>query len=167
MAKSTNYSSGAVSGMTGVSAQSLYRYVREFPEFFTERVRSHKRGRRWEDDDVLVVLSLQNLFTKRLGKQAILEELRSGWRLDVGGEASPEMRQRLSEIYEVAQLYREEARADRTASHELGIRLARLIKRNHDDHSLLLDLQKAIENQQREINRMNSQRKSFINLGHL
>jgi hypothetical protein len=163
MSKTIVYTTGQVSGMTGISFMTLYRYVKLFSEFFSPEVQKHTRGRRWLENDITLVISIQSLFDRRAGEEAIREALREGWRLDTQPMSSPEVIQALSTLYEVCQVYREEAKRDREAARTLTLKLTHLYKHNRDDHDLLVNLQKAIQNQAAEIARLNSQRKAFIN----
>jgi len=165
MSKNPTYTTGQVSGMTGLAFMTLYRYVKLFGEFFGPNVQKHIRGRRWSDDDVTIALSIQALFNRRTGEDGIRQALRDGYKLDQSPEGNPLVQEAFSMLYETCQLYREEAKKDRAAAHELTIKLAQLYKHNRDDPELLLNLQKSIQNHSVEITRLNTSKKAFINFG--
>ena len=71
---------GQISGITMVGFMSLYRYVRDFPEFFNPSARQHKRGRRWTVADLEMVQGIRYLYHERKGKDKIRQMLKDGWR---------------------------------------------------------------------------------------
>jgi len=71
---------GQISGLTMVGYMSLYRYVRDFPEFFSPPARQHKRGRRWTVADLELVQGIRYLYHERKGKNNIRQMLKDGWR---------------------------------------------------------------------------------------
>jgi hypothetical protein len=166
MGKNLTYTTGQVSGISDLANMTLYRYVKLFGEFFSPGVNQRTRGRRWSEDDITLALTIRSLFDRREGEKAIRETLKAGWRLDTQPMASPEVQQALSTLYEVCQVFREEAKRDREAAHNLTISLGQLYKKAKDDHDLLLNLQKAILNQAQEITRLSTSKKAFINFGH-
>jgi len=159
------YTTGQVSGMTGITFMSLYRYVKVFNEFFSPQVQKHVRGRRWLDMDVMLAISIQSLFNRRTGEEGIREALKDGWRLDLAPDKNPEVMEGWSSLFETCLVYQEEAKKDRQAAHDLTLKLTQLAKHTRDDHDLLLDLQKAILNQAKEINELYTRKTSFINFG--
>jgi hypothetical protein len=163
MSKNLTYTTGQVSGITDLANMTLYRYVKLFGEFFSQGVTQHTRGRHWSEDDIMLAMSIRSLFDRRAGEEAIRETLRKGWRLDTQPMNSPEVQQALSSLFEVCQVYREQAEKDRTAAHNLTLSLGQLYKHAHDDHALLINLQNALLSQATEINTLNTSRKAFIN----
>jgi hypothetical protein len=95
--KSRKFTTGQVSGFTMVGRQSLYRYVRDFPEFFTETAKQHKQGRRWELDDLVIVQSIRMLYHERMGKEKIRELIKGGWKLCDNQPWTRELQSRLIE----------------------------------------------------------------------
>jgi hypothetical protein len=165
MDKNPTYTTGQVSGMTGLAFMSLYRYVRTFREFFSPEVQQHTRGRRWLDRDITLVLSIQSLFSRRIGEEETRQAIQDGWRLDLRPEGSPELAGAFALFFETCKIYEEEAKRDRAAAREYAAKLKNLLKHTHDDHDLLLQLQKGLINQQKEINELRTRKSSFINFG--
>ena len=79
--RKTDLNTGQMSAIVRVSFQSLYVYVRTFPEFFSESARQHTQGRRWTIEDLEMVQSIRCLYHERAGTEKIRELLASGWRL--------------------------------------------------------------------------------------
>lgn len=86
---------GQISGLARLSYGSLYRYVKLFPESFSPGVQQHKRGRRWSDSDLLVVLSIRALLHEHTPAAEIREKLAEGWRLDNDSALAREERSNL------------------------------------------------------------------------
>ena len=79
--RKTDLTTGQVSAIVRIGFQSLYVYVRNFPEFFSESARQHTQGRRWTIEDLEMVQSIRCLYHEKAGTQKIRELLASGWRL--------------------------------------------------------------------------------------
>lgn len=71
---------GQASGVTRVSRTCLYRYVRDFSDFFSPGASQHKRGRRWTLNDIELILTIRFLKHEHRGNKLIGESLASGWR---------------------------------------------------------------------------------------
>ncbi len=95
--KIRKFTTGQVSGFTMVGRQSLYRYVRDFPEFFTETAKQHRQGRRWELDDLTIVQSIRMLYHERRGTEKIRELSKGGWQLSDNQSWTRELQSRLIE----------------------------------------------------------------------
>ena len=165
MSKIPSYATGQVSALSGLSTMSIYRYVRLFSEFFSPEVQKHTRGRRWLEDAIMVLVSIQSLFNRRTGEDGIREALRKGWRLDTLPVGSPEVLESFSKLWEVVLISQAEAKRDRAAAHELTAKLTNLLKHTRDDHDLLLKLQEGLINQAKEINDLRTRKSSFISFG--
>ena len=166
MSNNQNYSTGNVVGLTGISAMSLYRYVKIFGEFFSPNVQQHRRGRRWSDKDVLMAQSIQSLYDRRTGEIGIRELLHGGYSLASSPENNPLVLEAFGAVYEVCMLYRQEARKEREEARALAAKLAQLLKNTRDDHETLERIQKAFVDQAREIRQLsNSKKGSFISFG--
>ena len=87
--------SGQISGMAGIGKMSLYHYVKDFPEFFTDSAKKHKKGRRWSLSDFEVVQAIRYLYHERKGKEFVRETLAAGWRPAVNPAYSSETLARL------------------------------------------------------------------------
>ena len=92
------FSSGQVSGITELHRQSLYRYVKDFPEFFSETARQHKQGRRWTREDLEMIQAIRCLYHERTGKEKIREMIKGGWRLVDSLPWTRELQSRLIEM---------------------------------------------------------------------
>jgi hypothetical protein len=75
------FTTGQISGISGLGRQCLYRYVKDFGEFFSDTARQHKQGRRWTGADLELVESIHALHSKRSTNPKIRELLQGGWRL--------------------------------------------------------------------------------------
>lgn len=95
--RKSNLTTGQISGLTLVGHGSLYRYVREFPDFFSPTAKQHKRGRRWTQEDLEMVQAIRCLFHERTGAAKIREMLAAGWRLQDNPAFTREMQSRLIE----------------------------------------------------------------------
>jgi hypothetical protein len=117
------------------------------------------------DRDITLVLSIQSLFSRRIGEEETRQAIQDGWRLDLRPEGSPELAGAFALFFETCKIYEEEAKRDRAAAREYAAKLKNLLKHTHDDHDLLLQLQKGLINQQKEINELRTRKSSFINFG--
>jgi len=77
----TDLTTGQVSNFTRVSYQSLYVYVRNFPEFFSPSANQHTPGRRWKLEDLEMVQAIRSLYHERAGTENIRALLAGGWKL--------------------------------------------------------------------------------------
>ena len=73
-------STGELSGATWLHSSTIYRYVDEFPQFFSPGARKHGRGRRWTKDDLDNILAIRTLHHSHVGHEAIADALESNWR---------------------------------------------------------------------------------------
>ena len=159
------YSTGQVSGITSTSFMSLYRYVKMFPEFFTPEVTKHTRGRRWSEQDLIVLLSIKSLFDRRFGEKIIREKLQGGWRIDQNPATNQEVLESFELIFETCLRYQDEAKRDREAAHNLTLNLGQLYKHSKDDHQIIQNLIKAVNNHSQEIAELYTRKTSFISFG--
>jgi DNA-binding transcriptional MerR regulator len=106
--KSRTFTTGQMSGLTGIGRQSLYRYVKIYGEFFSETARQHKQGRRWTHDDILVASAIRALHHEKLGEKNIREKLKSGWKLSDNEAWSKELQSRLIDTVLEAYAHAEE-----------------------------------------------------------
>jgi DNA-binding transcriptional MerR regulator len=93
-----NLSTGQLSGITRVSYMALYRYVRDYSEFFSDTAKQHKRGRRWTMADLEVVQAIRYLQHERTPKAEIHRLLSSGWRPPANSAFNMETLTRLIEV---------------------------------------------------------------------
>lgn len=80
MDEQLTFKTGQLSGITRIGYASLYRYVRDYREFFSPTARKNTRGRRWTHNDLDIVQAIRYLSHERTGKEKIKEMLKSGWR---------------------------------------------------------------------------------------
>lgn len=73
------YSSGNVVGMTGISACTIRRYIRDFRQFFSESAQQPHRGRRYTADDQRKLLSIRHLYSERKSRDKIMSALEGKW----------------------------------------------------------------------------------------
>ena len=85
-------------GFTLVGSSSLYRYVRDFADFFSPTARQHKKGRRWTIEDLEVVQAIRCLYHERTGSDRIREMLSGGWRVEFNPMYTKELISRLVEV---------------------------------------------------------------------
>lgn len=87
-----------VSGLTLVGASSLYRYTRDFSNFFSPGAKQHKKGRRWTLDDLELIQAILTLHHQRVGTARISELLAEGWRVEFNPYYTRELIARLVEV---------------------------------------------------------------------
>lgn len=92
------FTTGQVSGITQVGRQSLYRYVKEFGEFFSKTATQHKQGRRWTQMDIETIHAIRCLYHDHTGTEAIREMIKGGWKLTDNEAWSRELQSRLIEM---------------------------------------------------------------------
>jgi DNA-binding transcriptional MerR regulator len=92
-----NLSTGQLSGIARVSYMALYRYVKDFSEFFSDTAKQHKRGRRWNVSDLQIVQAIRYLQHERTPKAEIRRLLADGWRPPANSAYSVESLTRLIE----------------------------------------------------------------------
>jgi len=136
-----NLTTGQISGLTLLSLASLHRYVKEFPEFFSSTAKQHKRGRRWTQSDLEMVVAIRNLYHEHAGSEKIRAKLAGGWRAQ---DDLAYKRELLSRLVEAAMT----SAAD---SKKIVAEAQKLIKDNkftatltHDDHRELYTLKHQI-----------------------
>jgi hypothetical protein len=88
---------GQISGITLLGSSSLYRYVRDFPEFFSPTAKQHIKGRRWTQEDLEKLQAIRCLYHERTGKEKIRELIVGGWRLQDNEAWTRELQSRLIE----------------------------------------------------------------------
>jgi hypothetical protein len=74
------YTTGQVLGITLLHRMSVYRYVKDFPTYFSPTAQQHKKGRRWNLNDLEILQAIKYLHHMNYSKQDIQEILSSGWR---------------------------------------------------------------------------------------
>jgi hypothetical protein len=78
--KELELTTGQLSGVTLLSYGSIYRYVKDFPDFFSDRARQHTRGRRWTIKDLEAVQAIRYLYHDNTPREQIYQMLSEGWR---------------------------------------------------------------------------------------
>ena len=166
MDENSLFTTGEVRGITMLSSMSVYRFTRDFPEFFTEAARQHQRGRRFTGDDVVMLLSIESLYHKREGKEKIRAELAGGWRLGNQPLDSKESGEVISRLLSICSDLQGAASEFQELANQRTKELDRLYKQTAGDHQALLNLQKGMLGISSEITRLASQPRSFIKIGH-
>ena len=141
MSQNETYTTSQVEILTDLAPMSIYRYTRLFPEFFSPGARQHVHGRRWQDQDIIILDSIKALFGRRAGTEAIRETLRSGWTLAAAPLDNPDLRATFETLFETCMNYKTEAERDRAAAHALTRDLAAFRRRDHEDHEEVLNLE--------------------------
>ena len=78
MANFTTLSTGFVSGLTGLKVQTIQRYVRKYPEGFSDAARQQKQGRRFSGQDIKALLLIHHMLRNRQ-KKMLPAALRGEW----------------------------------------------------------------------------------------
>lgn len=79
--RNTDLTTGQVAAILHVSTQSLFYYVRNFRQYFSESAGQRTQGRHWTVEDLELVQLIRSLYHERAGTEKIHELLSSGWRL--------------------------------------------------------------------------------------
>ena len=77
----TDLTTAQVSSFLRVGTDSLYKYVRNFPEFFSPGARKHTAGRKWTPEDLEMCWTIRTLYAQRTGTPEIRRLLEGGWKL--------------------------------------------------------------------------------------
>ena len=79
--RKTDLTTAQISAIMRVSFDSLYVYVRNFPEYFSDGAKKHTVGRLWTQEDLEMVQTIRCLYHEKTGTENIRSLLQSGWRL--------------------------------------------------------------------------------------
>ena len=74
------FTTGQILGITLLNRMSIYRYVKDFPAFFSPTAQQHKKGRRWNLNDLEVLQAIKYLHHTHNSREEIQEILTAGWR---------------------------------------------------------------------------------------
>jgi hypothetical protein len=129
--------SGQVAGLTQISPMRLYHYVRDFPEFFSEGAKIHKRGRRWSPEDIELVLSIKSLYHDRTGKENIRQLIAQGWRME---KSSFYGREALNALLETAEVYYANAAEVNKTAKALTWETQAMLKTARHDHEAVIKM---------------------------
>lgn len=88
---------GQVLGVLGLKYRTLYNYLRDFGEYFSEGARSPKKGKRWSPEDMTVIQTIRHLHSERRSQEEIKKALAEGYKTPLAGGYSPEDVNRLIE----------------------------------------------------------------------
>jgi hypothetical protein len=166
MDENTLYKTAVAVAVTEISPISIYHYTRDFPEFFTAAASQHKRGRRWSEEDITTLLSIQSLYHERKGREKIREALAAGWRINNQPLESQEAAEVISKLLQVSNQFRTEAKEFRYQAQLYMNRLNSYMLRMEKDHTDLENMKKALIGQAKEIAFLRSEKRTFINFGH-
>jgi DNA-binding transcriptional MerR regulator len=67
---------GQVSGMTGIPIETIQRYIKTYPECFSDGSRRSARGRRYVDHDIKTLLLIRSLIGKKMSQADIRAEVK-------------------------------------------------------------------------------------------
>lgn len=152
MDENTLYKTAVVVAITEIPPMSIYHYTKTFGEFFSATAAQHKRGRRWAQADVNLLLSIQCLFHKREGREKIRQELASGWRIGNQPIDSQEAAEVIDKLIRVANQLQEQARETFYQAQAASNKLNQYTIRMEKDHTDLENMKKALVRQAQEIN---------------
>lgn len=138
---------GQVAGLTQVAPMRLYHYVKDFPEFFSEGAKIHKRGRRWTPEDIEIVLSIKALYHDRTGKENIRQLIAQGWRME---SSSFFGREALETLLEAAQVYEYNAKQVNKSAQALTVETQAMLRTARQDHESVANLRKQFADLQLE-----------------
>ena len=88
---------GHVLAIMGLKYRTLYNYLRDYGEYFSEGAKSPKKGKRWTSEDLIVIQTVRHLHNERLGSKAIKQQLSEGYKTPLGSGYKPEDINRLIE----------------------------------------------------------------------
>jgi DNA-binding transcriptional MerR regulator len=84
MHKDGLFTTGEVAGLLYISAATIQRYIKTFPESFSEGARKPSRGRRYNSDDVRKLYTIHHLYNQRFRESSIRQALSRGVLAPVG-----------------------------------------------------------------------------------
>jgi hypothetical protein len=88
---------GQVLAIMGLKYRTLYNYLHDFGEFFSDEARAAKRGKRWTAEDISKIQVIRHLHSERRGKEDIRAALADGYKPPLDGLYKPEDINRLIE----------------------------------------------------------------------
>jgi hypothetical protein len=140
---------GQAAGLTQVSPMRLYHYVKDFPEFFSEGAKVHKRGRRWTNDDIEIILSIKALYHTRTGKENIRSLIAQGWRMEADSFFG---REALDTLLEAAQVYEYNASQVNKTARALTMETQTMLKTARQDHEAVVAMRRELTDLQLNFN---------------
>jgi hypothetical protein len=96
-AKMTLLPTGQVIAVLGVTYRTLYNYLHDYPEAFSESARVTKKGKRFNSSDMAAIQTIRHLHSERQSKDAISKALSDGYMAPLEGTYKPEDVNRLIE----------------------------------------------------------------------
>lgn len=88
---------GHVLAVLGMTYRTLYNYLHEYPDAFSESARSPKKGKRFTSDDIARIQTIRHLHSERQSHEVISKALSDGYVAPLQGHYSPEDANRLLE----------------------------------------------------------------------
>lgn len=88
---------GQVLVVCGLKYRTLYNYLRDFGEFFSDSSRITKKGKRWTPNDLAVIQTIRHLHSERQSQAEIKQALTEGYITPMQGGYGPEDINRLIE----------------------------------------------------------------------
>lgn len=156
------YKTAVVVAISEIPPMSVYHYTRDFPEFFSPTASQHKRGRRWTDQDVNMLMSIQSLYHDRKGKEKIRAAIAAGWRIGNQPIDSQEAAEVINKLLEIANQFRSEAEQFRNQAQIYMNKLNSYMQETAKDHGDLVNMKKALANQAEEINRLITRKRGLF-----
>lgn len=142
---------GNLCGFLSISPSSVYQYVYNFPQFFSDGAKQHKRGRRWSLSDIEIIQSIRHLRMERAGTKRITEVLASGWR----SESKPAVeRELVGHLIEVTEILLDQVTEDRKALKSARDSLQYVVKKTKDDHDVLVWLRGVVASDGTKLNQL-------------
>ena len=97
--KNTNKAlpTGHVLAVLGITYRTLYNYLHDYPEAFSETARAPKKGKRFTSEDIATIQTIRHLRSERQSHEAISKALADGYIVPLEGTYKPEDINRLIE----------------------------------------------------------------------
>jgi hypothetical protein len=82
---------GQLVGATWLDQSTVYRYLSEFGDYFSDTAKRPGRGKRWTQQDLQTVQALRSLHHAHQGRDVIIECLKNNWRPPDGSAESSDI----------------------------------------------------------------------------
>lgn len=86
---------GQVLAVLGLKYRTLYNYLHDFGDYFSEGAKKPKKGKRWTSEDISTIQTIRHLHSERKGSEEIRQSLAEGFRSPLEGAYKPEDMNRL------------------------------------------------------------------------
>lgn len=95
--KNKSLPTGQVMAVLGLSYRTIYNYLRDYGDSFSESARSPKKGKRWTPGDLAALQTIRHLHSERCSREVINQALADGYIAPLEGQYKPEDINRLIE----------------------------------------------------------------------